>query len=221
MRRLLCLAAMTMVIMTSAATVGATPSSIIIIPSTDTVEKGTVHLDLDTLFTVGQGANNSSALSIGATYGLTDDLEVGFDYLSDTGDPLVGNLKYQVYKDQGIAVALGGWLLGHTGTTGANQIYGLLSYSCDAGRFAVGYASGSESTFGQDGNQLWLSYDKALDDQWWVGADYVSGDSYIGGLSFGVGYSFAENAGLILGYSLYNNNAVDNTVTAQVDVNLN
>jgi hypothetical protein len=208
-------------LLTSSAVAHATPSSIIIIPSTDTVGKGTVHVDLDTLFTVGQGADNSSALSIGATYGLTDDLEVGFDYLSDTGDPLVGNIKYQAYQDGRVTVALGGWLLGNAGTSGANQVYGLVSHDSSAGRFAVGYASGSRSTFGQDQDQLWLSYDKAIDDRWWVGADYISGDSPIGGLNFGVGYSFAENGGLIVGYSIYNSDTSDNTVTVQVDMDLN
>lgn len=221
MKRAACFTLTTLALVAWTAVAGATPSSIIIIPSTDTVGKGTVHMDLDTLFTVGQGADNSSALSVGATYGLTEDLEVGFDYLSDTGDPLVGNIKYQAYQDEGITVALGGWLLGNAGTSGANQVYGLVSLDCDAGRFAVGYASGSRSTFGQDQDQLWVSYDRAIDDRWWVGADYISGDSPIGGLNLGVGYSFAQNGGLIVGYSVYNNNASDDTVTVQVDVDLN
>lgn len=221
MRRALLLLAAGSVLVGPAASVEATPSSIIVIPSTDTVDKGTLHLDLDTLFTVGQGADNSSTLSIGATYGVTDDLEIGFDYLSDTADPLIANVKYQVYEDDRLSVALGGWLLGDAGTTGGNQVYGLVSHTGGAGRFAVGYASGSRSTFGRDQNQLWLSYDRDLGDRWWVGADYISGDSSLGGLNLGVGYSFADNGGLIVGYDIYNDNSLDNTLTVQVDVDLN
>jgi hypothetical protein len=220
MRSALSLVAAVPVLLWPAASVHATPSSIIIIPSTDTVGRGTVHLDLDTLFTVGEGAKNNSTLSLGATYGVTDDLEVGFDYLSDTSDPLIANVKYQVYEDDRVTVALGGWLLGDAATTGGNQVYGLVSYDSDAGRFAVGYASGSRSTFGRDQDQLWLSYDRELGDRWWLGADYVSGESFLGGFSFGAGYSVAENAGLIVGYSIYNDSALDNILTVQVDVDL-
>lgn len=199
----------------------ATPSSIILIPSTDTVDKGTVHVDLDTLFTVGQGSDNSSVLSIGATCGVADRLEVGFDYLSDTTNPLVANVKYQVCGNDTLAFAVGGWLLGDQGSSGANQVYGLVSYTCEAGRFAAGFATGSQSTLEMDEDQLWLSYDRSIGDDWWVGADFVSGDSFLGSLNAGVGYSFAENAGIIVGYNAYNSSgAFDDTVTVQIDIDL-
>ena len=199
---------------------GATPSSIILIPSTDVVDEGVVHMDLDTLFTVSQGGGNASALSIGATYGVFEDVEVGFDWLSDTTNPLVGNIKWQPYSNDEIAIAIGAWLCGDNTSSGANQFYGLVSYDSDIGRFAAGGAFGSKTNLGMDENQLWLSYDKALDDEWWVGADYVSGDSWLGSLNVGVGYAVADNAGLILGYNSYNAGG-PGTLTMQVDANFN
>ncbi len=195
----------------------ATPSSIILIPSTDTVDKGTVHFDLDTLFTVGQGSENSSVLSIGPTCGVTDCLEVGFDFLSDTTNPLVGNVKFKVCNSDPWAFVVGAWLLGDPGTTGANQFYGLASYTCDAGRLAAGFASGRESTLGVDEDQLWLSFDRDLSDDWWFGADFVSGDSFLGSFNAGFGYSVAENAGILIGYNALNASGAQDTVTVQVD----
>jgi hypothetical protein len=198
---------------------GATPSTIIYIPSTDTCPEGTVHLDYDTLFTVGQGSDNSTASSIGAVYGVTERLEVGFDYLTNTTNPVVGNAKYRVWNDDRFTVAVGAWLLGDEGTTGANQVYGLASYRCEAGRFAAGFAHGSRATLGADQNQLWLSYDRALDDKWWVGADYVSGGSPMGSLNLGVSYAIADNVSVIVGYDLYNAAGANDTVTVQLDAN--
>ena len=217
MRALLSTVVCFALLVVAATWVGATPSTIIYIPSTDTCPKGTVHLDYDTLFTVGQGSANSTATSIGAVYGVTDRLEIGFDYLTNTTNPLIGNVKYKAWNDDHIALALGAWLLGDTGSTGANQVYGLASYTCDAGRFAAGFAHGSRSTLGTDENQLWLSYDKALDDKWWLGADYVSGDSPMGSLNLGVGYAVSDNVGMILGYDFCNASGANDTVTLQVD----
>ncbi|MBM3473637.1 MAG: hypothetical protein FJX75_10245 [Armatimonadetes bacterium] len=201
----------------STSLVNATPSTIIYIPSTDTLAKGTVHLDYDTLFTVGRGKGNSTAASIGALYGVTDRLEVGLDYLTSTGNPLVGNAKYKVWNDDRFAVAVGAWLLGDEGTTGVNQVYGLASYNCKDGRFAAGFAHGSKTTLGTDEDQFWLSYDKVLNDRWWVGADYVSGDSAMGSLNLGVGYTLADNVSMILGCDLYNASGANDTVTVQLD----
>ena len=201
-----------------AATAYATPSSIILIPSTDTVEEGAVHMDLDTLFTVGQGAGNSSALSIGATYGVTEDLEVGFDWLSDTSTPVVGNVKWRPWSNDEWSVVVGAWLLGDASTSGSNQVYGLVSHDCSAGRFAVGYATGSTQALAPDESQFWFSYDKTLNDDWWLGADYVSGDSWLGSANVGVGYAVSDNVGLILGYNHYNAAGTDDTLTMQVDV---
>jgi len=212
---LLCLTVMVV----AASLAGATPSSIVFIPSTDTVPQGTVHLDVDTLFTVGQGSSNTSTTSIGAVYGATDRLEIGLDYVTHTTNPLVGNLKYKAWNNDEFAVAVGAWLLGDSGTTGANQVYALGSYKCDAGRFALGFAHGDEETLGEDNDQLWVSYDRQLNGKWWVGADFVSGHSPMGSLNLGVGCAVADNVGLILGYDFYNASGINDTVTLQLDAN--
>jgi hypothetical protein len=67
-------------------------------------------------------------------------------------------------------------------------------------------------------DQLWLSYDKALNDQWWVGADYVSGSSPMGSLNLGVGYTLADNVSMILGYDFYNAARATDTATVQLDL---
>lgn len=199
--------------------VGATPSSIILIPSTDTLARGVAHVDVDTVFTVGQGAANASAVSVGATCGVTDRLEVGFDWLSDTTNPLVGNVKWVPYSNESVNIALGAWLLGNAGSSGANQVYALVSCDTHAGRFAVGGAFGSKATLGTDEDQLWVSYDRALGEKWWAGADYISGDSPLGSLNVGVGYTVSGNTGVIVGYDAYNASGSRDTVTVQVDIN--
>jgi hypothetical protein len=199
---------------------GATPSTIVFIPSTDTVAKGTAHLDYDTYFTVGQGKNNATTMDFGVGYGITDRWEMGVDYFTGTPDPVCFHTKYRVYDRKGLKIALGAQLVGHRGTTGADQLYGLGSYDTRIGRFAAGYAFGDRKTLGPDHDQLWLSWDKALTDRWWAGVDYASGTSSLGALSLGVGYSFAKNAGLILGYDAYNSGALRDAVTLQLDVNL-
>jgi hypothetical protein len=198
---------------------GATPSTIIYIPSTDTYPRGTAHMDVDTVFTIGQAGNNTSVTSIGGTYGATDRLEVGFDYVTDTTNPLIGNAKYRLWNDDHFAIAIGAWLLGDPGTTGANQLYGLASYSADPGRFAIGFAHGSKRTLGTGENQLWLSYDRTLNDKWWVGADFVSGSSPMGSLNLGVGYTLADNFSMIFGYDFYSAAEATDTATVQLDVN--
>ncbi len=197
---------------------GATPSTIITIPSTDTIAKNTFHIDYDTLFTVGQGKSNTTAMDFGLGYGITDRWEIGLDYLTNTSNPVIGHTKYRVYDKGGFAVALGAWLLGDSGTTGGNQFYGLASYKTQVGRFAVGGAFGDRATFGRDHNQLWLSWDKQLAKKWWAGVDYVSGDSFLGATNFGVSYAFADNVSMILGYDLYNSSAFKDTATVQMDV---
>ncbi len=199
---------------------GATPASIIQIPSTDTIAKDTFHLDYDTLFTVGEGTHNTTGMDFGVGYGITDRWEIGLDYLTNTGHPLTFHTKYRVYDHSGLAVAVGAWMLGDSGTTGGNEYYGLASYKTKVGRFAAAGGFGDQATFGQDHNQLWLSYDKSFGKRWWVGADYVSGKSFLGAKNVGVGYNFASNADLILGYDIYNSSALNNTVTVQLDVNL-
>jgi predicted porin len=219
MRVLLATAVCLSILVVASSLVEATPSTIIYIPSTDTYPKGTAHMDVDTVFTIGQAGNNTSVTSIGGTYGVTDRLEVGLDYVTDTTNPLIGNAKYKVWNDDRFAIAVGAWLLGDPGTTGANQFYGLASYSADAGRFAIGFGRGSRRTLGTGENQLWLSYDKALNDKWWVGADYVSGSSPMGSLNLGVGYTLADNVSMILGYDFYNAAGPTDTATVQLDVN--
>ncbi len=200
-----------------AATAGATPSTIISIPSTDTFPKGTFFLDYDTLFTTGQ-AHNTTAMDFGLGYGITDRWEIGVDYLTNTGHPLTFNTKYRVYDHSGFAVAVGAWMLGDSGSTGGNQYYGLASYKSSAGRFAVGGGIGDQATFGPDHNQLWASWDKQLAKKWWAGVDYISGQSFAGSTNLGVAYTFADNTSIIFGYDFYNNSAFPDTVTVQLDL---
>jgi hypothetical protein len=109
-------------------------------------------------------------------------------------------------------------MLGDEGTTGVNQVYVLASYAAKVGRFALGYAVGSRRTLGTDQDQVWASYDRALSDKWWVGADYISGDSFMGSLNVGAAYTIADNVSMILGYDFYNAPGAKDTVTAQLDV---
>jgi hypothetical protein len=83
----------------------------------------------------------------------------------------------------------------------------------------LGYGVGRKEALGDDNKMVMAGIDKMLNDKWWAGVDYQSGDSALGALNFGVSYNFAPNTAVIFGYDIYNDSALKNTATVQLDIN--
>lgn len=199
-----------------------TPSTLVFIPSTDVQAPGTWHFGLDTYFTFdAKGTGN--VVVTGITYGLPGRIEVGLDHVGGSNDPIMGNAKWQLMPEQANtpAVAIGAYNFGgRANSLAGNLLYALASKTFgQTGRFHLGYQRGQRSRVGRDNDMLLLAWDKQINPKLWAAVDYASGDSGFGALSPGVAWSFAENTSVLFGYDFYNNNAFDDTITIQVDVN--
>lgn len=201
----------------------ATPSTLIWIPSTDLQADGTWHLGIDNYFTKTDGYR--SPTDLGLTYGLLGGrAEVGVDYLGGSDDPLYFNAKYLLLpeSEEVPALAVGVYNLGtESGVTDYNMLYVLGAKTFGPVRVTLGYCKGKESTLGCDSDMLLAGVDGYLtsDKKWWGAIDYQSGDNAFGALSFGASYAVTDKVSLLLGYDLYNDSALDDTITTQLDIN--
>lgn len=202
----------------------ATPSSIVLIPSTDVREPGQNHLDFDGYFTFDSPAA-SPVTVLGYSRGFPGRFEAGVDHIGSSRDPFLLHAKWQALAPREgrapVAVAVGAYNWGGSDNPLAgNLLYGLASYTLpQAGRFSLGYQHGQKSRVGEDNNMLLLAWEKQLNPKWWAAIDYASGDSGFGAISPGVAYTFAPNTSVLFGYDFYNNGALKDTITVQVDIN--
>lgn len=196
----------------------ATPSSMIMIPSTDTVSEGTLHMDIDTAIYENSGSNSDT--SYGLTYGFKNG-EVGIDYLQwADNDQAIFNFKFGLVNKEKTKLVIGAQGLGSGDVTGQNLVYLLGSQkSSDGTRFTLGFGVGDDDALSPDENVVMAGIDKQLSDKWWGAIDYVSGDSVFGNLSFGVSYAVAPNASVLVSYSIANNDANPDFFTTQIDFN--
>ncbi len=204
----------------------ATPSTLIWIPSTDIQPADKTHFGIDNYFTEKSlQAGEATGAFTTPTYGLTwggKNFEVGIDYVASQDKPLYFNFKYLVAgkKPTDLNVVVGVYNLGQTSATNQEVKYVLTSTTDQNGwRYTLGYGWGRKEVLGDDHNMIMAGIDKQLNDKWWVAADYQGGKSALGALSFGVGYTFAPNASVILGYNVYNDGNLKNTITTQLDIN--
>ncbi|MCE5216453.1 hypothetical protein LLH03_05390 [bacterium] len=201
----------------------ATPSTLIWIPSTDIQADGTWHLGIDNYFTKTDGYR--SPTDVGLTYGLLGGkAEVGVDYLGGSDDPLYFNAKCLLVpeSEKAPAVAVGVYNLGtESGVTDCNMLYVLGAKTLGPARVTLGYCKGKEATLGRDSDMLLAGVDGYLtsDRKWWGAIDYQSGDNAFGALSFGASYAVTDKVSLLFGYDLYNDSALDDTITTQLDIN--
>lgn len=206
--------------------VSATPSTLIWIPSTDIQPAGKTHFGIDNYFTVsplkpGETTGAFTTPTIGLTWGIKN-FEFGVDYVASQNDPLYFNAKAKLFgnKPTDLNMVAGIYGLGTTGLTNQEVKYLLGSVSTkDGTRFSLGYGIGREEALGSDNKMILAGIDKQLNDKWWVGVDYQGGKSALGALNFGVAYSITPSASILLGYDIYNNSALKNTMTLQFDVN--
>lgn len=220
---------------------GATPSSQIWIPSTDTQAARTIHLGVDnynTVFKKTEDGGFSAPTVYGVTAGAVDTayigLEVGLDLKEQSDYPIYLNVKLQIKEDSVArffpAIALGVYDMGtQSDVTDANIAYALFAKTFPViGRLSAGYYVGDKDLLvdasGQSDNDgVMLSFDRTLaeiDDRLWLAVDYMGAKNSYGALSFGLSWRFAPQISALVGYNIYNDRDVggENTVTVQFDV---
>ena len=224
----------------------ATPSTQIWIPSTDIQAFKTLHLGIDNYIRTSGGGSDvrPNVYDLGLTAGILPfeklQMEVGVDYLtvganSVDGNPLSFNAKLGTPEaslfDGSPALAVGGYAFGtKKDLTDTNIVYGLAAKTLPVvGRLSAGYYVGNDDVLlDKDGNEendgLLLSWDRTMSeisDKLWVAVDYQGGDNAFGAFSFGASWAFAKNVSVIVGYDIYNDNAVggEDTFTTQLDIN--
>jgi len=224
----------------------ATPSTQIWIPSTDVQAFKTLHLGIDNYTRTSSAGSDirPNVYDLGVTAGVLPfekvQAEVGVDYITygiDAYDsnPLYFNAKLGTPEGSlfggSPALAVGGYAFGtKEDLTDANIVYGLAAKTLPVvGRLSAGYYTGNDDVLlDKNGNEendgLLLSWDRTMSeisDKLWVAVDYQGGDNAFGALSFGASWAFAKNVSVIVGYDIYNDNAMggEDTFTTQLDIN--
>jgi len=235
-----------------AASAQATPSTQIWIPSTDVQPYMKWHLGFDQYLKarkIDGTSREPNVINNGVTVGVLPtekiQMEIGIDqraYGVEPADstPFYVNAKLGAPEDAlfkgAPAIAFGGYDFGTKKFdsvsgfgTDYNVVYGLVARTFGkAGRFSVGYYSGSDKLLldksGQkDNTGILASWDRTiseLSDKLWAAIDYMGGENCYGALSYGVAWKFSPNVGVIFGYDKYNNTNFKPTYTVQVDIDL-
>ena len=238
----------------SASAAFATPSTQIWIPSTDIQPYKKVHFGFDTYMkarkidgTTREANTINNGLTVGVLPTEKVQMEVGIDqrtYGLEPSDSAPFYFNAKVGAPEGAlfanspAIAVGGYDFGtkkyDAGATvpfgtDYNIMYGLVAKTVGkAGRFSVGYYSGSDKLLldknGQaDEKGLLASWDRTISevsDKLWVAIDYMGGENSYGALTYGAAWKFAPNVGVIFGMDKYNNSNYRPTYTIQVDIDL-
>jgi len=193
--------------------VSATPTALIMVPSTDFAPQGQLHMDIDTY------SHDGSVIYYGLTYGIKN-AEIGIDYTPDADeDQAAFNLKFGLVNKDNFKMVAGVQNLSSGVNNAALKYVVASTKASDGTRFSLGYGVGREANLGEYEKVVMAGIDKQLSDKWWGAVDYISGDSWLGGLSFGVSYAVAPNASLLVGYNIYNDDSIPDTVTTQIDFN--
>ena len=243
MKKMMKIASLAMALTITASGVAlATPSTQIWIPSTDIQAYKSLHLGIDNYLRTSKnpdGSRQPNTYDLGLTAGVLPfdklQMEVGIDYLVNATTPydsypLYFNAKLGTPEDAlfkySPALAVGGYGIGtKTGVTSQNVVYGLAAKTLPVvGRISAGGFHGSETALGEGEKGVLLSWDRTMSeisDKLWMAVDYQSGQSALGAFSFGASWAFSKNVSVILGYDIYNNEALGgkNTFTTQLDIN--
>ncbi|MEW6075301.1 MAG: hypothetical protein AB1530_03240 [Candidatus Omnitrophota bacterium] len=98
--------------------------------------------------------------------------------------------------------------------------------SLNLGRFSVGYFNGNgrllrDKNSLRDNNGPLLCWERTMpeiSDRLWLAADYQGTQSSYGALNLGFAWKFTNSISAIVGYDIYNNRNLTDTVTFQIDV---
>ena len=167
--------------------------------------------------------------------------ETGFDYKKGLGHTLD---KYPVYFHFKVGVpedayfkympafAVGAYDMGYKHNYTNNNVWYLRAAKTfsigkfNLGRFSAGYFNGNARLLrdkngerDQAGAMLaWERVISEISDRLWVCLDYQGTQSSYGALNYGLSWKFTNNISTIVGYDVYNNPNLKNTVTFQLDV---
>ncbi len=223
------------------ATAGATPSTLIRIPSIDVQPYGTVHLGIDKNTTMFKPKNADITLAyeeptdFGLTFGMMDtdilQVELGVDVREPTDEPVYVNFKVAVPEgaiwNQMPGFAVGGYGFGTDVASDYNIFYVEMAKTFSfMGRFTVGYFGGNSERL-RDINDtanhygILFGFDRRLpeiNERLWFGIDYQQTYSEFGAWSLGFSWAFSENASLVIGYIRYNDDRISrDKMTWQAD----
>ena len=212
----------------TASTCFATPSTQIWNPSTDIQARSTWHRGIDNYFTPVGPAEGGYAFpaDMGLTYGILPGLEIGMDVFLPQTNPFALNVKYGIPEREMVpAFAMGGFGFGtQSGVTDQNVIYGVAAKTFPIGRLSAGYFVGNQRVLvdpsgAVENKGVILTWDKQVNDKLWVCIDYAGTKSALGSTFCGFSWFFAPNTSIILAYGTYHNGTKP-TVTTQLDINL-
>ena len=225
----------------STASVEATPSTTYWTPCTFDVQPyGVWHITYDSYFTVGKrGATKGDfATDVGLTVGVLPfekvKLELGFDLMEPTDDPLFFNGKLGMPEGSlfsgSPALNIGIFNVGtKKGVTDYNIVDFIVGKTLpyNLGRLHVGYYKGNGKTLksasGKKEDQgFMVGYDKYIyKDKVMLAADYASGKNVIGGGGVGLYYFFTKDIDLLVGPVWFNDQDLNGGMkwTVQLDVN--
>lgn len=205
----------------------ATSSGLVAIPSTDIQPKGIWHLGVDSFVFPDGDASPASLVDFGMTYGLHDRVEVGFDALSGTDNPLYLNAKVLVSPlGSPVALAAGVFNVGSDMPKDSSIFYAVASStlpeSMKGVRLTVGSYLAQKANLGNENVGLMLGIDKSVG-KYWLAADYISGSNALGSVNLGLGYTVSDNSGIIVGYNMFNDAGIvgsNDAINFQYDLNL-
>ncbi|MDD5629219.1 MAG: hypothetical protein PHU21_09145 [Elusimicrobia bacterium] len=231
-----------------AATAGATPSGIIVIPSTDIQPYKVPHLNFD-VYLRTQDENNGTRKGpmsmIGPTMGIlpTDKIraEAGFDLMYQGDQALDNNPLYfhgkvgtpeKSLHEWSPALAVGGYNIGtKNGLTNQDVVYGLAARTfAGVGRLTAGYYGGNGAVLRDEqghvaNHGVLVSWDRRLKEispKLAAAVEHQGGQNLLGATNLGLTWYFSEKTSVVLGYDIWNNRAVagKNTFNLQVDIDL-
>ena len=223
----------------------ATPTTLIWAPSTDIQPYKKVHLNIDNYSPVAKKGRNGTHMYVLGVYGptfclLSDRAEAGFDYKKGLGSvldkyPVYFHFKLGVpegaYLKNMPALALGAYDMGTKHDKTDNNVWYMRAAKTfkigdlNLGRLSAGYFNGNARLL-RDKNGLrdnsgpmfaWERVMPEISDRLWLCVDYQGTQSAYGALNMGFSWKFSNNLAAILGYDIYNNPNLRNTVTCQLD----
>ena len=167
--------------------------------------------------------------------------ETGFDYKKGLGStldkwPVYFHFKLGVpegaYFKQMPAVAIGAYDMGYKHNYTNNNVWylrGAKTISAgklNLGRLSAGYFNGNakllrDKNSERDNAGVMLAWERVMteiSDRLWLCVDYQGTQSSYGALNYGFSWKLTNNISALIGYDVYNNPNLKNTVTFQLDV---
>lgn len=225
----------------------ATASTHIWAPSTDIQPYLKWHITSDLYLASekdSQGNRPDTITNLGLTVGILPfeklQAECGFDHKTGLGElddyPMYFNAKVGIpegsWGDFSPALAMGIYDLGTKhNKTDYNIVYGKIAKTFSVkgfsvGRFSGGYFYGNPKLLlDEDNNRdnkgaffAWERVMSELSEKLWVCLEYMGTRSSYGTMNLGFSYKFTDTVSALVGYNIYNNRNLVDTITLQLDI---